>query len=155
MLYHTLFAQYPTAIMAAVFKSPERSTQASLLDRAGICVSVLCLVQCLALSLVIVLAPVVSLGVFGSDLFHRLLLSIILPIGVAAFWMGYRRHGSLVLLLTGLAGLALVLAAAVLEATVLSPLAASAITSVGGVTLIVAHWLNLRRGRAVCLQPAR
>lgn len=140
--------------MAAVFNSPDRSTRASLLDRAGICVSVLCLLQCLALSLVIVIAPVVSLGIFGSDLFHRFLLSIILPIGVAAFWLGYRRHGRLALLLTGLTGLALVLAAAVLEATILPPLAASAVTSVGGITLVVSHWLNLRRGRSVCLQPA-
>lgn len=139
--------------MAVVFQQPERSVPASLLDRAGICVSVLCLVQCIALSLVIVLAPVVSLGFFGGDVFHRLLLAVILPVGVAAFWMGYRSHRRLGLLLTGLGGLAVVLAAAVLEATVLPPLAASALTSVGGVTLVVAHWLNLRSRRSLCMRP--
>jgi len=139
--------------MAVVFKSPERLATGTILDRAGICVSVVCLVQCLVLSLALVLAPVVSLGIFGSDLFHRLLLAVILPLAIAAFWLGYRSHRSLALLLTGLAGLALVLAAAVLEATVLSPLAASALTSAGGVTLVVGHWLNLRRRRSVCLRP--
>lgn len=139
--------------MAVVFQQPERSAPASLLDRAGICVSVLCLVQCIALSLTIVLAPVVSLGFFGGDVFHRLLLAVIVPVGLAAFWLGYRSHRSRPLLLAGLAGLSLLLAAAVLEATVLSPLAASALTSVGGVTLIVAHWLNLRRRREICLRP--
>ncbi|NBD96224.1 MAG: MerC family mercury resistance protein [Gammaproteobacteria bacterium] len=140
--------------MAVVFKSPERTARAGLLDRAGICVSAVCLVQCLVLSLAIVLAPMMSLGIFGSDLFHRLLLLLILPLSVGAFWLGYRSHGSLGLLLAGLSGLALVLAAAFLEATVLPPLAASALTSAGGVTLIVGHWLNLRRRRSVCLRPA-
>lgn len=141
--------------MAAVFKSPERIKRASLLDRAGICVSAVCLLQCLLLSLVIVLAPMLSLGIFGSDLFHFLLLAMILPLGAAAFWIGYRSHQSVAVLLTGLVGLGLVLAAAILEATVLSPLAASGVTSIGGVMLIVGHWLNLRHRRVVCMRPVR
>lgn len=139
--------------MAAVFKSPESHAHASLLDRAGICVSAVCLVQCLVLSLAIVLAPMVSLGIFGSDVFHRLLLLLILPLSLGAFWLGYRSHGSLRLLAAGMTGLALVLAAAFLEATVLPPLAASALTSAGGITLIVSHWLNLKKRRRVCLRP--
>ncbi len=139
--------------MAVVFTSPDRVKRASLLDRAGICVSAVCLLQCLVLSLAIVLAPMMSLGIFGSDLFHRILLAVILPVGVGAFWLGYRAHRSLALLLTGLTGLGLILAAAVLEATVLSPLAASGVTSMGGVMLIVGHWLNLRRRRLVCMRP--
>lgn len=139
--------------MAVVFKSPERVASGTILDRAGICVSAVCLVQCLVLSLALVLAPVVSLGVFGSDLFHRLLLLLIVPLSLGAFWLGYRVHRSRGLLLMGIAGLGLVLAAAVLEASVLSPLAASALTSAGGLTLIAGHWLNLRRRRSACLRP--
>lgn len=141
--------------MAVVFKSPERIQQASLLDRAGICVSAVCLLQCLVLSVAIVLAPMMSLGIFGSDLFHRILLGVILPVGVGAFWLGYRAHRSLVLFLMGLIGLGLVLAAAVLEATVLSPLAASVLTAIGGVTLIVSHWMNLRLRRVARMGPVR
>ncbi len=153
MLYHTIFAALPREAMAVVFNPPERATRASLLDRAGICVSAVCLVQCLVLSLAIVLAPMMSLGIFGSDLFHRLLLLLILPLSLGAFWLGYRSHRSVGLLLAGMAGLALVLAAAFLEATVLPPLAASALTSAGGITLIVSHWLNLKKRRRVCLRP--
>lgn len=138
--------------MAVVCKSHETATRTSLLDRAGICVSAVCLVQCFMLSLAILLAPVMSLGVFGSDLFHRLLLLLIVPVGIGAFWLGYRAHGSFGLLLAGLAGLALVLAAAFLEATVLPPLAASGLTSAGGVILIIGHWLNLRRRKSICLR---
>ncbi len=139
--------------MAVVFKSPEQVARGTVLDRAGICVSAVCLVQCVMLSLTLLLAPMISLGVFGSDLFHRLLLLLILPLSLGAFWLGYRTHRSLGLLWVGIAGLSLLLAAAVLEASVLSPLAASALTSVGGLTLIVGHWLNLRRRRSVCLRP--
>lgn len=140
--------------MAVVCKPHQPATRSSLLDRAGICVSAVCLVQCLMLSLAILLAPVMSLGIFGSDLFHRLLLLLILPVGIGAFWLGYRSHRSFGLLLAGLAGLAVVLAAAFLEATILPPLAASALTSVGGVTLIIGHWLNLRRRKSICLRSA-
>lgn len=139
--------------MAVVFKSPQQSARSTILDRAGICVSAVCLLQCLVLSLAIVLAPMMSLGIFGSDLFHRLLLVLIVPLSIGAFWMGFRSHGSFGLLLAGLAGLGLVLIAAMLETTVLSPLAASALTTAGGVTLIVSHWLNLRRRRSECLRP--
>lgn len=140
--------------MAVVFKSTEQASRTSLLDRAGICVSAVCLVQCLVLSLAILLAPFMSLGIFGSHLFHRLLLLPILPLAIGAFWLGYRSHGSRRLLLVGLMGLGLVLLAAILEGAVLSPLAASGLTSAGGLTLIIGHWFNLRRRRSMCLRPA-
>jgi hypothetical protein len=140
--------------MAAVFHSTERTARTAFLDRAGICVSAVCLAQCIALSLAIVLAPMMSLGIFGSDLFHRLLLLLILPLSVGAFWLGYRSHRSLGLLIAGLSGLCLVLAAAFLEATVLPPLGASALTSAGGLILIVSHWLNMKLRRRACLRPA-
>ncbi len=120
------------------------------LDRLGICVSAVCLIQCLSLSLALLLAPFAYLGIFGSDWFHMTLLIVIVPIGLAAFWQGYRRHGRLGLVLVGMAGLVLLLTTAVLEVIVLPALAASALTALGGALLIVAHWLNLRSSRGVC-----
>lgn len=140
--------------MAAVFRSSsDKLAAGTALDRAGICVSAVCLAQCVVLSLTIVLAPVISLGIFGSDAFHRILLAIILPLSLAAFVMGYRAHRRGLLLVAGLAGMVMVVAAAVLEATVLGPLAASLLTSIGGTCLIVGHWLNLRLRRRACLRP--
>lgn len=139
--------------MAVVFRDTDEARTGSSLDRAGICVSAVCLAQCVALTLAIVLAPVVSLGFFGSDLFHRLLLILIVPVSLSAFVMGYRAHGHVGLLLAGAGGLLILLLAAFLEATVLTPLAASLLTSIGGVVLIAAHWFNLRQRRSICLQP--
>lgn len=128
----------------------DANASTSLLDRLGICVSALCLVQCLLLSLTLLLAPFAYLGILGSDWFHAALLIVIVPIGLAAFWQGYRRHGRLGLVLVGMAGLVLLLIAAVLEMAQLPVLAASALTALGGVLLMVAHWLNLRSSRGVC-----
>jgi hypothetical protein len=118
-----------------------------LLDRAGICLSLVCLVQCLLLSVTLVFAPFISLGIFGSEAFHRLLLALIVPLGLVAFASGFRRHRSLPLLAAGLVGLALVVTAAMFEGGALSPLAASGVTSLGGLLLVLGHWFNLRKRR--------
>ncbi|QKK03662.1 MAG: MerC domain-containing protein [Pseudomonadota bacterium] len=109
--------------------------------------------QCLLLSLTLLIAPVLSLGVFGSDAFHRVLLAVILPLSVAAFALGYRAHRSAGLLLPGAVGLGLLFLAAFLEARVLGPLTASALTSLGGLCLMAAHWLNLRQRRRARMRP--
>lgn len=139
--------------MAVVFKTSRDTWTGRLLDRAAICVSAACLVQCLLLAVVVVAAPVVSLGFFGSDVFHLLLLAVIVPLSVTAFVFGYRVHRNRRLLIPGIIGLALVLAAAALEATLLGPLASASVTSAGGLLLIAGHWLNLRHRRRVCIQP--
>lgn len=125
----------------------DRRPPGGLLDRAGICLSLVCLVQCLLLSVTLVFAPFISLGLFGSEAFHRLLLALILPLGLVAFAAGFRRHRSLPLLAAGLVGLALVATAAALEGGALSPLAASGVTSIGGLLLVLGHWFNLRKRR--------
>ena len=139
--------------MAAVFRSSPSAAADHLLDRAGIGISVVCLIQCIALSATIVLAPFVSLGVFGSDLFHRGLLAVIVPVSATALALGYRAHRRGAPLLLGGAGLATLVAAAWLEAAGLPPLAASLVTSIGGVLLILAHRSNLRSRRCAALRP--
>jgi Flp pilus assembly protein TadB len=139
--------------MAAVLRSSSPSTADHLLDRAGIGISVVCLIQCIALSVTIVLAPFVSLGVFGSDLFHRILLALIVAVSAAAFTLGYRGHRRASPVVVGFAGLTVLVSAAFLEAYGLPPLRASLVTSIGGLLLIAAHWQNLRARRCARLRP--
>lgn len=115
-----------------------------LLDRLGICASAACMVHCVALTLMVLVAPVLSAGIFDSEWFHALLLLFIVPVGAMAFWAGYLSHGRRRLLLAGISGLFILVLAAVLEMSLLPPLAAAALTSVGGIMLISAHWGNLR-----------
>ncbi len=139
--------------MAAVFRQSDKDERVDVLDRAAICVSGLCLLQCLLLPLLVVVTPLMSIGFLGEEWFHLLLLVLILPISLLAFGLGYRIHGNRRMLVPGLAGLGIVMLAAWLEHEGLGALATALLTSLGGVLLITGHWLNLRDRRRLCLQP--
>ena len=141
--------------MAAVFKSNQEAKNGAALDRMAICVSAACLAQCLLLPVLVVATPLVSVGFLGDELFHLFLLMVIVPVSLMAFALGYRMHRNGSMLVLGGIGLALVVGAAVFEATVLHGLAAALVTTLGGLFLIAGHWLNLRERRRVCLQPPR
>lgn len=152
MLYHIVL-QTDSADMAVVFREGEKSMRSSALDRLGICVSAACIVQCLALPLLVILTPLVSVGFLGGDSFHLMLLAVILPITLVAFALGFRVHGDHRVLLPGLVGLTVVILAAALEGLVFDRAVATALTSIGGLLLITGHWFNLRQRRRACLRP--
>lgn len=136
--------------MAAVFDTKPVARDGDRLDQAAMCLSGACLVHCLALPVVMVLAPWFSLGIFGEQWFHLALVVLVLPISLVAFRLGYRQHGGRGMLLPGLSGLALVALAAVMEFAHLgSHELAAGLTSLGGVLLIVGHWRNLRARRCL------
>ncbi len=153
MLYHTSRI-FVITDMAAVFKTDNQTANGSALDRAAICVSAVCMVQCLILPLLIVFSPLVSLGFFGDELFHQLLLVLIVPVSLIAFYLGFRTHRNRQMLVPGMAGLVIIILAAVLEEST-GALATALLTSLGGVLLITGHWLNLRRRRQLCMRPNR
>ncbi len=140
--------------MAAVLNTRKSTPIAAILDRLGICVSTVCLVQCLVLPVLVVVTPLASLGFLGEEAFHFALLAVILPIALIAFALGYRTHRSGPVLAFGVAGLAAV-AFAALAHDLLGPLGTALVTSAGGVALIGAHLRNLRLRRNICLQPDR
>ncbi len=141
--------------MAAVLDRKNEDSKGVALDRAAICVSGLCLVQCLVLPLVLVLTPLMSLGFLGEELFHVVLLALIVPVSLAAFALGYRVHRNRQMFFPGLVGLVVIILAAILEGSVLGALGTALLTSLGGMLLIVGHWLNLRRRREACLRPSQ
>jgi hypothetical protein len=139
--------------MAVVFKSNPEAKNGALFDRAAICVSAACLAQCLLLPVLVVTTPLVSVGFLGNELFHLFLLAVVVPLSLLAFALGYRTHRTTSMLVPGLVGISLVVAAAVLEVAHISELTAAMLTSLGGVFLIAGHWLNLRQRRRACLRP--
>ncbi|MEE4329707.1 MAG: MerC domain-containing protein, partial [Wenzhouxiangella sp.] len=138
--------------MAAVLPSEKRSVD-TMIDRAGICVSTLCLIQCLLLPIIVIAVPALSVPFLDSEAFHLLLLGLILPVGIIAFYLGYRVHANRATIVIGLTGLGVVLLTAILGHDHLSPIASALWTSLGGVLLISAHLLNLHHRRRVCLGP--
>ncbi|MDX1625822.1 MAG: MerC domain-containing protein [Wenzhouxiangellaceae bacterium] len=136
--------------MAAVMESRETEAPVGWLDRLGIGVSAFCLLQCLALPLVLVLAPAASAGFLSHELFHVVLLAVVIPVSGLAFAVGFARHRNARMWIPAGLGFAVLVSAAVLEREhVLGPVGVALLTSTGGAFLIVGHLMNLRsRGEA-------
>ena len=134
--------------MAAVLKPLPKTVDPDRFDQAAICMSVACLFHCLAVPLLLIAAPWLSLGFLGEEWFHLSLIALVVPLSLIAFHLGFRLHGSRRMLAPGLVGLGLIVLAAVFEILhVVDHLIAAGLTSAGGVLLIIGHWRNLRARR--------
>ena len=132
-------------MMSAVLKSPKREPSTSLLDRIGIGVSAFCLLQCLALPLALLFAPLASASLFSHELFHLVLLAVIIPVSLLAFGLGFLRHRNRRMWVPAGIGFGFLILAAILEqGHLIGPVWISLVTSMGGLGLIVGHVLNMR-----------
>ena len=130
--------------MSAVLEQ-RRDFPARMLDRIGIGISAFCLLQCLALPLALVFAPIASAGLLDHELFHLVLLAVIIPVSLLAFSLGFMQHRNLRMWVPAAIGFALLIFAAVLEqGHVVGPGWIAALTSLGGLGLITGHFLNMR-----------
>jgi hypothetical protein len=121
------------------------STAPGWLDRLGIAVSAFCLIQCLALPLTLMFAPLASWGVLSHEMFHLILLAVIVPVSSLAFALGFLRHRNARMWLPAGFGFALLIAVAVLEQGHLLPAGwIAGLTSVASLSLITGHLMNLR-----------
>lgn len=140
--------------MSALLSSETAAAPASLADRLGICVSALCLVQCLALPVLLVAAPAASL--WRGEVVHLALLAVVIPVSVVAFAGGYRVHRDARVLWPAAAGLVLLAGAAALDLMALAgPWMVAAVSIPGAAALIGAHLANLRLRRRACLHSRR
>lgn len=112
------------------------------IDRSALTLSGLCLVHCLAGSLLLALVSIGG-GIFSHDI-HAVGLAFALPLAAFGLWRGVQRHRRAWVLFPGVAGLALMAASLWLAHGYFAEVAAT----VAGVTLLgAAHLLNLRWSR--------
>ena len=115
----------------------------SLLDRSAMTLSGLCLVHCLAGSLLLTVFASGG-GWFGHDV-HFYGLALALPLAAYALWRGVAIHHRLGVALLGATGIALMAASLFIG----HGGAGEVLVSVAGVSLLgLAHWWNLRAARA-------
>jgi hypothetical protein len=123
----------------------------SSLDRVGIGLSLLCLIHCLLLPLAVMLMPALELfpvveSSGHTEFVHAVLLLFIVPAAYLGWIRGYRRHRNVSVIATGMTGLALlILAFQFTDARV-----HVALTSLGGLMIMFAHFVNLRVWRTCC-----
>ena len=116
----------------------------SLLDKTAVVLSAICLLHCLALPIVLTLLPVVNIVLLSEHVFHGLLLAFILPISVIALSIGCREHKDTATIVLGISGLAILTFCAIWGHTLLGITGERIVTSIGGLTLALAHIQNYR-----------
>jgi MerC mercury resistance protein len=103
------------------------------------------MLHCLATPLLLVASPSLG-GLLAGEWFHGVILAVVIPVAIWAFWQGYRQHGRSLVLILGSLGLALVVLA--LLGTAHHSREEVILMSSAGLLLVAAHVLNLRGCRA-------
>ena len=129
-------------------KQRSLSTAMPYLDRIGVFLSATCLLQCLALPVLLTIAPITQTRLMDEQTFHLVLLWFILPVSLIALGIGCRQHKDLIIVLLGGTGLSLLLFAGLLGHTYLSPPTERVLTVVAGLILAAAHLRNFKICRA-------
>lgn len=112
-------------------------------DRAGIFLSGLCIVHCLALPLGLVLVPVFAEEFLHSnDLTHAILLAFILAVSGFAFIGGYRSHKKKEPVLWFIPGIITIIFATYFTHDTLGHMWEPVFAIIGGLFLIKAHRVN-------------
>ena len=124
---------------------PLKDRTANLLDGLAIGGSALCMLHCLALPLMAAFSPALSSWLQLGEAFHFWFLVLAFPFSTLVLWQHSLRQGRLGPFVLGMAGLAIMASALMLEQGLLEPL----VTTFGGILLAFAHVLNYR-GRAAC-----
>lgn len=112
-------------------------------DRIGLLLSGLCAIHCLVTPLLILSLPLLA-EKFASPWVHIVMALFVVPVGLFAFWSGYRHHQKNHILALGFAGLALIGSAAVGPHLWFGFLGDDLMTVIGSGLLICAHLLNRR-----------
>lgn len=112
-----------------------------LLDGFAVTASMLCLIHCLVLPVLLIALPVLATMLVIPEAFHTIAFAIALPTSALAMASGYARHSrSGPMLLAGTGLILLGIGAFAMD----SEAAERVVTSVGAVTLAIAHVLNWR-----------
>lgn len=110
-------------------------------DRAGLLVSSACLLHCLAVPLLIIMLPSLSLSILENEWIHVGLAMLAIPVATKALVRGYRSHGSFLPSLFTLPGIALLYLALLLHEP---HWLETAVASAGALLLASGHILNHR-----------
>ena len=112
-------------------------------DKWGMVISTLCAIHCLLTPVLLFALPVLG-EVFESEWVHLGMALFVVPIGIYAFWSGYKHHKKNYLLALGLLGVTLVGGASIAPHSWVDFFGDHVVVIVGSCLLILAHFLNRR-----------
>lgn len=112
-------------------------------DKLGIFLSSLCAIHCLVTPLLVLALPVMG-EFFEQEWVHLAMALFVVPVGLFAFWSGYKHHRQQKVFALGVLGLSMVGGASVAPHEWVEFWGTDIITVIGSIFLIVAHVLNRR-----------
>lgn len=128
---------------------PIKSVEEDKADVVGMVISILCAIHCVATPFVVYSLPYLAYS-FHHPLFHLGIAVLVVPVGLWAFYRGYRQHHNWLVIVLGLVGLLTVTAAAILPHQYIHLLGHTQWTLLGSAFLISAHWLNRKKIHQAC-----
>ena len=124
--------------------APNPNLKQKYLDSAAVMLSGICMLHCLALPIVLTIAPIVNVTLLDETLFHQLMMLFILPVSLVALTVGCRQHKDKTTLVLGSAGLIILSFTALFGHSMFGLLGERLVTSLGGLVLAAAHIQNYR-----------
>jgi len=113
-----------------------------LFDRIAMGFSVVCAVHCAIMPLALAILPVLASFPVGDEVFHRLMLYLILPSSGIAVFLGCRRHKDKIVFVTALTGLAILVLSALFGHEILGEVGERISTLLGALILSIGHLRN-------------
>lgn len=119
----------------------QRFTDYTSISLAGVCV-----VHCFLTPVALILFPVVGSTFVFEEVFHELMLFLVIPASVVAIFLGCRRHKDFSVIMLGGVGLYFLLVGAFAA----TGYAESILTLIGACIMISGHLRNFRLCRKYC-----
>ncbi|WP_019605817.1 MerC domain-containing protein [Teredinibacter turnerae] len=118
-------------------------------DKLAISLSALCAIHCLVLSLVALFLSSIAALPFAQESFHLWIVVVVIPVSACALNMGCKKHKRKCVLVLGISGLAMLIAAALLGET-LGVIIEKLLTLFAVSMVVAGHLWNFR----LCRQPS-
>lgn len=116
-------------------------------DYTSMSLAVLCAVHCFLTPLVLILFPILGSTFFFEEIFHELMILLVIPASVVALFLGCRRHKDFNVVMLVVLGLCLLLVGAFAAEEGYQELA---FTFAGAFVVLSGHLRNFRLCRKHC-----
>ena len=118
--------------------------QTNRLDGLAVVLSGTCMVHCFALPVMVTLFPILQGSLLEEQVFHLIMLVLILPTSLIALTIGCRKHKDQLTMMLGGAGLLVLAVTALWGHELFGMIGERIVTTAGGLTLAFAHIQNYR-----------
>ncbi len=124
-------------------------------DKTAICLSLLCVLHCIALPLLLILLPAASSIAFLDDeKFHLWLVFAVAPISIFAVAMAYKHHRQVKIMMINIIGIFFLIGALTFGHDLFAGKGEVVLTLIGSVMIVYSHLINFReRRRQACQTP--